>query len=289
MRSLNKCALAKKTNCFIAVDYPPEPKMLPDYNAILKFNRKKWKFKKTTIFTQKRNLGPVKNYETAISKIFRTHSRVIVLEDDNIVSKNFLVFMNEALRHFEKVPKCLGVCGHTLSQKSGRLAHDVYRAFYFCGWGCGMFRSRNENYQEAQAVHLNRCFLNLKKLFLCLKNHPHVFRIYMESRLRGTSFGDINLSVAALAGDYFYVYPSQTKVVNLGHDGSGHRIREKKDPFPRKFLDENKTRFDFTMNPAWCRSYHQANRAKLGQYIKIRFFLLGKLYFHYLRQCLKKS
>lgn len=289
MRSLEKCALAGKTHCFIAVDYPPERKMHNEHKTILRLCKKKWTFIKTDILVREKNLGPVENYENALSKIFRNYENVIVLEDDNIVAKNFLVFMNQALIHFAKKKACLGICGHSFSQINKKHSIDVYKAFYFSGWGCGMYKNRRSAYKSAQANKFSSCFLNPKKLYSCLKFHPHIFRIYVESIIRKQSYGDVNLSVHALAKNLFFCYPANTKVINRGHDGTGFRIRRKSHPFPRFFKNENQKKFNFVFSNRQNHAFLLQNKLKFINYQKVRISNFLKLYVMYAFYLFKNS
>lgn len=285
LRSLGKCALARRTRCYIAIDLPPEKRLAPEHAAIVRLSRQNRKFLKTELLIRKKNLGPAKNYEDALGRVFRRYDRVVVLEDDNIVSKNFLLFMNQALAYFQNDNRCFGICGHTYIAHGSAEPTDAYPAFYFCGWGSGIYRDRQQRHRRFLKRGMNRCFLSLGKVIRCLRQHPHVFRIYVEGLLRGQSFGDVELSVQALEENGFFVYPTKTKVINRGHDGSGVRVRETRDPFPKKIFGGNQTKFRFGFDRRTTNRYLAGNCRKLCEYLRFRFRRFLKLYSAYLWLC----
>ena len=75
-------------------------------------------FKSVTIFKSKVNKGLAESIIDGVSKIIKTHGKVIVLEDDLVVSKNFLNFMNEALDYYYKHPKVFSISGYSFNLKA---------------------------------------------------------------------------------------------------------------------------------------------------------------------------
>lgn len=81
-----------------------------------------------------------------VSKIINAYGRVIVLEDDLEVSRNFLAFMNQGLDRYKHEQKIFSVCGYTNKVKA---LSDYKADAYFCtrssSWGWATWRDRWES------------------------------------------------------------------------------------------------------------------------------------------------
>lgn len=98
IESLKKNKLIKNTDIYIFCDGPRQNK--EDRKKVLNVknilsNLKGLKVKKK-IFHQK-NIGVKKNIIGAVNYVLKNNSKIIVVEDDLILSKSFLVYMNHAL------------------------------------------------------------------------------------------------------------------------------------------------------------------------------------------------
>ena len=58
------------------------------------------------------NLGCQKNISSAVSEVLENYGRIIVVEDDVLVSKTFLRYMDDALSLYEKDMRIWGINGH---------------------------------------------------------------------------------------------------------------------------------------------------------------------------------
>ena len=71
-------------------------------NILIKFSVKN---KNVTLIFRNKNFGLKKNITLGISEIISKYKRVIVLEDDLILSRNFLLYMNSGLNFYKKKKK----------------------------------------------------------------------------------------------------------------------------------------------------------------------------------------
>ena len=58
-------------------------------------------FKSKEIFYKKKNVGLKKNIINGVSKILKKYKKIIVIEDDVLVGKYFLEYMNMALERYK--------------------------------------------------------------------------------------------------------------------------------------------------------------------------------------------
>jgi hypothetical protein len=105
LRSLEANLEARDTDVYIFLDGPRSEVDTEAVKSTREVARERYKFKSITIAEQNTNLGLGKSIITGIDKVFETNKRLIVLEDDLIVSIYFLSFMNIALTKYEKEKK----------------------------------------------------------------------------------------------------------------------------------------------------------------------------------------
>lgn len=78
-----------------------------------------------------------------VSEVINKYGRAIVLEDDLVLSKNFLSFMNQGLERYEKEQKIFSVCGYSNKVK---IPEDYSYDTYFCtrssSWGWATWSDR---------------------------------------------------------------------------------------------------------------------------------------------------
>ena len=68
-------------------------------------------FKSIKIYYRKKNIGLHKNIISGLDLIFKKFGKAIILEDDIIVSKYFLEYMNKALKIYSEEPKVSSISG----------------------------------------------------------------------------------------------------------------------------------------------------------------------------------
>lgn len=100
-------------------------------------------FKETSYRFSNENRGLGNSIIAGVSEIINRYGRAIVLEDDLVLSRNFLSFMNKGLDLYEKYPEVFSVCGYTNKVKTPRdYAADAYFCTRSSSWGWGTWADR---------------------------------------------------------------------------------------------------------------------------------------------------
>lgn len=106
-------------------------------------NFRKYMCPQLEITARERNLGCEKSIPTGIKKVLDTEGRVIVIEDDVLVSRHFLTYMDEALEFYENDKRiwCVNAWRHPFVKvPSG--CKDVYFDNRNMCWGWGTWKDR---------------------------------------------------------------------------------------------------------------------------------------------------
>ena len=244
--SLQACPLAEQTHLYIALDAPFSEAVVEENRRILQIAEKLTGFGQVTIWKRERNLGAVRNIAEAVDQVFQNHDRLIFLEDDNVVAKNFLLFMNQAMEAFALDPRCFSVSGyHFMPTEGDDPKGDMYRSPFFSAWGVGLFRSRYFSPVRLWGRRLSAYFLNPIHYWKANQIDRRLFPMYLEARKRGTMHGDVLFRLYCLENNFFSVFPSTTKVMNRGFDGSGINCGVLEKPFHEHFEREDQELFCF--------------------------------------------
>lgn len=234
LESLKKSPLAKETDVYIGLDYPPSDKYKEGYEKMKSFLDQGIEgFKSVNIICRSENMGGVKNGFALKEYACEKYGRCIFSEDDNEFAPGFLEYMNEALTKYEDREDIIAI--YAYRPKVKRLAEDSREAFittYFSAYGFGCWKNKeslleqqlNVSYIEDLACSKNkqkRLKSNLPEAmcYLCsilLRKEP----VYQtkDGRIELIDTERIVYSIA----EHKYILCSPVPLVkNWGYDGSG--------------------------------------------------------------------
>ncbi len=116
VESLQKNPLAKESEFFVFSDGPKnqsDDRVAETRKYIDTISG----FKNITIIKRERNLGLSQSIISGVSEVINKHKKAIVLEDDLVVSKYFLDYMNKALEMYEKEDRVISIHGYIYPTK----------------------------------------------------------------------------------------------------------------------------------------------------------------------------
>ncbi len=138
---LSENILASESDLIIYSDGPMKIDEIETISNIRSYLKSVTGFKSITIHESDKNLGLANSIINGISEIFQYSDKVIVLEDDLITSKNFLLYMNQGLDFFQSHKDILSICGYSppLTNFSDL---DFYYTQRSSSWGWGTWSDR---------------------------------------------------------------------------------------------------------------------------------------------------
>ena len=250
IESLSKCESSKKTDLFIALDYPLNDSHFKGYNKILKIIDNIKGFKSLNIIKRDVNFGIPLNFEDAMKQIFNEYDRVILSEDDNIFAPSFLNFVNKGLELYEKRKDIFSVSGYNHPFKIPSWYKDhMYLRQDFTGWGVGLWKDKWYDVDTSLENFHNMFFNNYMNINKYHKKAMHQLihikvsnRIYVNANVVSMNDGLLLLNI--IDKKMYSVYPVNTRVINKGLDGTGARSNINGNIiyriFLKYFLNENK-------------------------------------------------
>lgn len=192
---------------------------------ILSFNFKSY-FNNYKIHFNTHHFGLAKSIITGVTQILKNYDRVIVLEDDLIISKYFLRFMNDALNYFLHDDRIFSISGFTKNFKfSKNYPYDIYLFPRGSSWGWATWKNRwNKvlwNHENIKQLIKNKNFFNGFNL-----GGPDLKKMLI-AQLRGKiDSWAIRWVFSQYINKQFTIYPTKSLVLNDGTDGTGtHKVK----------------------------------------------------------------
>ena len=143
LAALSAADLAAETDLYIRLDGPRNEADAEKVAAVRDIALGAQGFRKVDVSWADQNLGLGPSVIKGVECILDFSETVIVLEDDLVVSRGFLVYMNEALRKYADDKRVFSVCGYSNRVTvPGGYPFDAYFAPRSSSWGWATWRDR---------------------------------------------------------------------------------------------------------------------------------------------------
>lgn len=148
MGNVAKCRDAKDRDAYLFIDGPREGRKddveKTEETRRVADNIRNTSLPRLKIVKREKNLGCRGNIIASISEIVNKYGKVIIVEDDVLVSRTFLSYMDEALERYESDKRiwCINACQSPYLKLPKRLKTDVYLSPRNMCWGWGVWADR---------------------------------------------------------------------------------------------------------------------------------------------------
>lgn len=222
--SLIKNYHIKESDVYIFSDYQKNEKSKEKVNQVRDYiNNKldKNNFKKLTIYESNKNNGLANSVISGVTEIINKYGKVIVLEDDLILSKNFIDYMNDALNYYEEQKKIWSISGYNLPIVfPNDYQKDIYFSYRGCSWGWATWKDRWEkvDWKVDDYNQFKNNILKRKKFNRGGFDLSQMLDAQMNKRCDSWA---IRWCYQQSKENSYTVYPVKSLVKNIGLDGSG--------------------------------------------------------------------
>lgn len=178
-------------------------------------------FKRLEIIEATSNQGLANSVISGTTKIIRKYGKVITVEDDLLLSKYFLEYMNTALDTYENEKRVWSIGSHSAKLPfMKRYKYDVFFCHRASSWGWGTWLDRWEKV-DWSVVDYDRFKLNIKE-----RRRFNLGGDDMSSLLDRQMCGlkdswAIRWCYAQYKNNSYCVRPIEPLIINIGQDGSG--------------------------------------------------------------------
>lgn len=221
LESLKRNPLASESELFIFIDAPKKEasEIVKQKNAEVKkaIREQQWCGKvHITEFETNRTLP--NSLTEKLPEILAIYGKIIVLEDDLLLSEGFLKYMNEALEMYKDDPKVMDVTGFMFPVKK-----KIKSAFFLkgqVGWGWGTWKRSWDLFNPSADELLEQ--VEKKGIYAFNWDGGYNYYAMLKECAVGTwKFWDIRWFASIYVNDGLCYCPPVSLVRNIGHDGSG--------------------------------------------------------------------
>ncbi len=216
INSLLKNDLAQKSEVIIYSDGNKNKNDLDDVIEVRKYLQTIEGFKNIKIIESKVNKGLANSIIDGVSEVINKYGKVIVLEDDLIVSNDFLEYMNEALEFYKDDEKIWSISGYGPNLPCLKDFNDeVYLSVRVSPWGWATWKDRwtkiDWKVKDYQEIKQNK---NLRDKFNLAGND--MFKMLELQMLKKIDSWAIRWYYNQFVLNMYTVYPAKSKIINDG-------------------------------------------------------------------------
>ncbi|WP_158859057.1 glycosyltransferase [Lunatibacter salilacus] len=237
--------LFSKSDLIIFSDGPKKPEDVKKVEAVRGFISSIDGCKSVRLVEHKVNQGLANSIINGVSVVLQEFGRVIVLEDDLIVSSNFLSYMNKGLEYYAKDTQIQSISGFSPSIKiPNNYLGDIYFSPRSTSWGWATWIDRWTGVDWAM-----KDFEKFSKNPLQIREFNRYGNNFY-SLLQKQYSGKIDSWAIRWCFDQFKkkrysVFPTQSKVMNIGFGPEATHTAIKLDTFDSSFDRSDKHAFEF--------------------------------------------
>jgi hypothetical protein len=267
--------LAPSSELFVCSNAPAKEEENEVVNNIREYASSITGFKNVTLIINPINKGGSEHAIKNITNLVKTYKKIIVLNDDDVPTKNFLNYMNEALVYYEENKSIFSIGAYSLPLDIDCFCDDdVYFLPRMCTWGWGIWEDRWMNMKwDLTEADIKKCHW-----FKFNRGGYDLFRLCL-TMVNGNARLDALCTYAQYVNDLVTVYPKYGFITNIGFDGSGENCGVT-DKYRSLLIDENKVKFKFSNGVVINRKILKRFKKYWGNFFY--FFLVDCLPFVYL-------
>lgn len=264
VESLKKNDLINESEVFIFSDGYKSEEDKDKVQGLREYLRqldKEHNFKALQIIYSEKNKGLATSVISGVSKIIKKYGKVIVLEDDLVLEKGFLRFMNSCLNYYETEKDIWSVSGFTSDiEYIQQLPEDVFFSCRARSWSWATWLDRWETV-DWEVKSYQKFKWNLKKRREFNRGGADMAAMLDRQQVGVINSWAIRWCYNQFEQKKYNVQPTKSLVRNIGQDGSGTNCNEIKE----KNVDlSDKTEFKlipFKYDPQ--ADYYLASRKKV--------------------------
>jgi GT2 family glycosyltransferase len=264
LQSLKNNDLASESTLFIYADGPKNNASKAEIEQINKtrniIKQEQW-CKEVFIIESETNKGLANSIVNGVTEVVNKYGKIIVLEDDLILSKGTLQYFNDALTLYEKEEKVMHISAYMFP-----VNEILPETFFYNSTSCWGWATWKRSWKYFNP--------NARELLEMIKPHKWRFNIdgsHDEFYLQLKNNADDILKTWAVKwyASVFLkgglcLHPSKSMVVNIGHDGSGENSS-----ITNKFNDFDNLSDYVHVNKILLKEHPLARKAMVKYYLNL--------------------
>ena len=271
--SLIKNQLAKESELYIFSDGYKNETDKKDVLEVREYLRTICGFKKITIYESKENKGLANSIIDGVTRIVNKYGKVIVLEDDLIVSTDCLNYMNEALEFYKDEKNIWSISGYGPDMACLKnYKEDIYLSPRGSSWGWATWKDRWETIDWAVKDwhEFKKDKKAIEKFNLGGNDMYRMLELQMLGKIDSWA---IRWCYNQFKQDKYTIYPKKSKIINDGfNDDKGTHNSGNYSKLVNKVDNTTITfeKLDLNMSMVRCfQKYHNLSlKTQIGYFLK---------------------
>lgn len=212
--------LAKESEIFIYSDAPKDQKDQEKVQEVREYIHSITGFKNITIIERERNFGLADSIIDGVTSIVNQYGKIIVLEDDIVVSRVFLEYMNNSLNHYEKESKVWSISAWNYPLDPNPLQEDTFFWRIPHCWGWATWKDRWQ-YFKRDIQWVERNFTQKDIYEISLHNSSDYWRHFLYNKNGKAKTWAIFWYLTAYKHSGLTLMPKISLIKQIGFDASG--------------------------------------------------------------------
>jgi hypothetical protein len=210
---------ASSTDVVFYCDAAKRPQHQPQVDAVRAYVDSVSGFRSVSRVHREENMGLARSIIDGVTKTLERHGRAIVLEDDLVVSRHFLRYMNEALELYRDDPRVASIHGYCYPTRD-----PLPETFFLAGadcWGWATWSRAWATFQQDGATLLRQLReRNLTRHFDYNGQYPYTRMLEDQVSGRNSSWA-VRWHASCFLQGLLTLYPGRSLVDNIGNDSTG--------------------------------------------------------------------
>ena len=221
LRNLAKSLEGNSIDVLVYLDGPKSGDDLQIISEVYRVVQKFHNIMRLSIVRRDTNLGLADSVISGIDNAFTQYNKLIVIEDDIIVSKHFINFCLDALLKFEHKKSVAAIQGYLPELISQKLITEPFFIQGAYSWGWATWKDRWDSFEKNEHKLLNEILnKNLSYHFDFENSFPFTSMLKQQTQRMIDSWA-IRWYASMFLQKKFSLFPSKSLVKNIGNDSSG--------------------------------------------------------------------
>jgi hypothetical protein len=220
LESLAANDLARESELFVFADGPRGAHDAEAVRAVRDVVRRTNACKRVHLIESARNRGLAASIIQGVGRLVHEYGRVVVLEDDLVLSPWFLEYMNGAIERYARCERVMQIAGNMFVSHAPAASDSVFLPIV-SSWGWATWRRAwrffDENLAGAREILDDE---PLRRRFDLMGCYPYSYLVGQQMQGRIDSWA-IRWYLSVFRRDGLVLYPTRPLVRNIGFDGTG--------------------------------------------------------------------
>ncbi|WP_155155178.1 glycosyltransferase [Curvivirga aplysinae] len=225
IHSLLQNPIAEQSDLHIFCDGPGSPEDENDVKKVQQFAQTIRGFRSVSVIISEENKGLAASIINGVNEICGKFGKVIVLEDDLVVSPNFLEFMNAGLTQYQNISNVKQIAGHLFPFAINKEQQALFLPLT-TSWGWATWdRAWQEFDPEASGYDRLKDDIALRRKFNLDDTYP--FYEMLEDQFAGrVNSWAVRWYLSVFMNDGLVLYPRENMVLHEGWDINATHAKE---------------------------------------------------------------